>query len=44
MNDERLESVIEHASGLESRIDYLEDQLFLLLEVIERLEKEIRSK
>ena len=41
MNEERLESVIEKASGLESRIDYLEDQLSLLREVIERLEKEI---
>ena len=43
MNDERLASVIEHATGLESRIDYLEDQLFLLCEAIEQLENEIRK-
>ena len=43
MNDERLASVIEHATGLENRIDYLEDQLFLLCEAIEQLENEIRK-
>jgi len=43
MSDERLENVIEYANGLGSRIDYLEDQLTLLLEAIKQLDNEIRS-
>lgn len=43
MSDERLENVIEYANGLGSRIDYLEDQLTLLLEAIKQLDSEIRS-
>ena len=43
MSDERLENVIEYANRLGSRIDYLEDQLTLLLEAIKQLDNEIRS-